>query len=722
MRDALRRFGHSLFPLVLVVFAGCMGGRIHTLGALREARRALAFRKRGIILNNDGCDVLYFPRAAECTPEAFLDLRTTALADTQVSAISYCTISSGFSNFTHDTKVGAVLEVQPASFGVLPNRRNVTRELIEQGADCLKLVVDYAHENDMEAFWSMRMNDTHDSGSKPEKLHFLYPKLKQDHPDWLVGTPFERTKHGRWSSVNYALPEIRELAFGFIEEVCENYDVDGIEMDFFRHMCYFPSVANGGKASDEERAMMTGLVRRVRAMTERVGLERGRPILVAVRVADSVEFNRDMGFDLERWLQDGLVDLLVTTGYFRLNPWHHTVKLARKYGVASFPGMSESRIRGETRFRRNSREGYRGRAANAWFAGADGLYYFNSFNPKNSLWRELGSADTLVGANKLYFVNIRDGNPESWLAGGLAYRTIKMLSPKHGLVLEEGTTKETEIMIGEDFAAARRAGFEPKLTACMRVPAAWASQLGLRVNGHVAPPAATVKNHADWHDVTLDPAWLVRGANKLEFTLAPPPSTDAAQKWTAVFEGSKPPTKIWSPDPSTGNVVCEVRDGAFRIADQGTELGNYRYYRHPWGKKPGGKAVIEAEIKIVSGISSLIFGDGECVDRVRFHPDHINIHYNKKMRYEMDTTDGFHTYRVELEGNDIRVFVDGTLRIDAKGQFRAYPSSRNQMCFGAASSGELGEALWRAVRVRGGGAPTMVDFAVRVEYAEKTQE
>ena len=65
------------------------------LDDLRAQRHELAFRQRRILANNDGCDALYFPREAKLTPQAFLDLRTTALADTQVDCISYCTISSG---------------------------------------------------------------------------------------------------------------------------------------------------------------------------------------------------------------------------------------------------------------------------------------------------------------------------------------------------------------------------------------------------------------------------------------------------------------------------------------------------------------------------------------------------------------------------------------------------------------------------------------------------
>ncbi|MEA3401449.1 MAG: family 10 glycosylhydrolase, partial [Armatimonadota bacterium] len=361
-----------------------------SLEELRQMRREIAHSPRGIIANNDGCDVLYFPGDVEVTVENFLDQRTTALAGTHVGAIAFCPTSSGFSFFTHDTKVGTVLTRHPGDYGILPDSQNIAQDLIDLGSDCLQSVVDFGHANDMEVFFSMRMNDTHDNAHRPDKPYLLYPPLKEEHPEWLVGNWEDRTPYGRWSSVDYARPEIRDLAFGFIEEVCRNYDVDGVELDFFRHLCYFASVANGGTASQQERDMMTDLLRRVRAMTEEVGRQRGRPILVSVRVADSVGFDRDMGLDIERWLEEDLVDILITTCYFRLNPWEYSVELGHRYDVAVYPCLSDSRVRGETRFHRRSVESYRGRAMNAWTAGADGIHLFNFFNPDSPVFREVG--------------------------------------------------------------------------------------------------------------------------------------------------------------------------------------------------------------------------------------------------------------------------------------------------------------------------------------------
>ncbi|NUQ01059.1 MAG: hypothetical protein HUU35_14515, partial [Armatimonadetes bacterium] len=469
------------------------------LDQLRTERRELARRPRGIIYNNDGCDALYYPKDKPLTVDSFLAARTSGVAGSQVGAIAYCTISSGFGFFTHATRAGQVLTRQSADYGLMPAYRNVTQELIELGGDCFQQVLTWGHANRTEVFWSMRMNDTHDVAHRPDKPYLLYPPLKEQHPEWLVGDWLKPTPHGRWSSVDYGRPEVRELAFRYLEEVCTNYDLDGVELDWLRHSCFFRSVAQGGKASDAERGAVTDLMRRVRAMTEAIGQRRGRPILVAIRVPDSVDYCRDLGLDLETWLGEGLADILITTCYFRLNPWSYTVGLARRHGVVAYPCLSDSRVQGETRFRRGSLEGYRGRAANAWAAGADGIHLFNIFNPAAPQFRELGSPAALRGKDKLFFVTYRDGDPADWLAGGEAYRTVPVLTPAHPVALQPQPC-ELEFEVGEEFGTGA-----PTVTLHLELPGLeQPARLRAALNEQ---PLGAVTASGDWLDFPVQAAW-----------------------------------------------------------------------------------------------------------------------------------------------------------------------------------------------------------------------
>ena len=667
------------------------------LRKLRETRQQLAHRQRRIIFNNDGCDVLYYPKAEPLALTNFLAKRTAPLAGTQVDTISYCTISSGFGFFTHRTRAGTVLARQPGDFGLQPAMRNVAQELIDAGTDCLQAVTAFAHANKMECFWSMRMNDTHDAAHRPDKPFLLYPQLKVEHPGWLVGEPVKRTPFGRWSSVDYAQPEIRDLAFRFIEEVCRNYDVDGIELDFFRHLCFFKSTATGGRASLAERDLMTGLLRRVRAMTEEVGLQRGRPLLVLVRATDSTEFNRDMGLDVERWLQEGLLDMLATTCYFRLNPWQNSVALGHKYGVPVYPCLSDSRVKDENRFRRSSVESYRGQALEVWAAGADGLHLFNLFDvagPHSPIFKEVGDAQALRSLPRLYFATVRDGRPEQWLADGSKYSTLPLLTPAHPATLTAGKPLKLDLWLGED--GTKPAGAQVTLHAFM--PGLGApGAVACKFNGH---ELADGKLEKGWLDLAVDPAWLKPGANAIELAVRPQQAT-AELPWTVAYEAKKLPAKPWTCDQGSARTEAKLERGALLIADRGTEVGDYHYFRNLWGADPAGVSVVEARVKVVSGLSRVIISNGVAQERLELWPDRIELWSNKKIRHAMDTTNDFHVYRIATQGQDVKVYVDGVLRLDAPGAYRKAVSGKlNQVAFGASDSTGVGEALWSTVRAR----------------------
>ena len=75
---------------------------------------------------------------------------------------------------------------------------------------------------------------------------------------------------------------------------------------------YFRTNAEGNPdAGQENRDKMTGLVRRIREMTEDVGVGRGRPIVVVTRIPDDVGLAKALGLDTPVWLEQGLVDILV---------------------------------------------------------------------------------------------------------------------------------------------------------------------------------------------------------------------------------------------------------------------------------------------------------------------------------------------------------------------------------------------------------------------------
>ena len=386
-----------------------------------EQRRRIARRPRRILMNTDGGDTTRTPDDEPRTPENFLKYRVGPLGGSQVDAIL-------------DNTAGEFFELDPdresydLSLGGGPVH-DWAKALKDQGFDGLQLKIDFGRANGIEVFRSFRMNDTHDA-KRPE----LFPQWKKDHPECLLGKPGEVPPYGggRWSGLDYGNDLVREKVFRVIEDICTNYDVDGIDLDFYRHPHYFRPQMSGDPVTQDHCDLMTDLLTRVRRMTDEVGRQRGRPFLIVVRVFDSVGYSKAIGFDIERWMDEDLVDIVAGGGYDHLEPWENWAELGKRHDVPTYACISASRLKRSSFLDPESlkatkgwmarthplfRPVWRGEAANAWKAGVAGIYTFNLHDPGDDVFWEIGSLETLEGLESMYEFNpgIHAGN---WLKGG----------------------------------------------------------------------------------------------------------------------------------------------------------------------------------------------------------------------------------------------------------------------------------------------------------------
>lgn len=486
-------------------------------------RREAALRPRRILFNNDGDDVRVL--TSERTVAAFLQRRTTPLIGSQVDTIIYDTTAGTFGSFSRWTEVGEIFLTKEGIFG-----NNLTADLLLQGIDPLQAVIDFAREHGFEIFWAMRMNDTHDAG-----VAEMLSELKRNHPELLFGSPTNRPPYGAWSGVDYGEPKVRELAYRFVEEVAQHYDVDGIFLDFFRHPVLFKRVAWGELAGPAELDALTELMRRIRGRLREIGAARGKPILLAVRVPDTTAYARAIGIDLERWLAEGLIDWLVPGGYFRLSRWEESVALGRRYGVPVYPSLDESRVALSITpdAPRQSLESYRARAMNVWQAGAAGVHLFNMFTASHPMLREIGSPQTLLGKDKVYFISVRgdsgSANPNRYVPSAENFFQTPVVTPDSPLALWPDSPLTLFIDVGEDLHGAVAAGFRPTLTlrlviAGVREPEALAAEL----NGRRLENARIFPTYVEYD---VDPSWVRRGTNRIELAMTDRAGTFTRATW-----------------------------------------------------------------------------------------------------------------------------------------------------------------------------------------------
>jgi len=484
------------------------------LGLARSDDRAkLAHRTRRIIFNDDGDDV-WNTNAA--TPDGFINVRLVHMRDTQADTLFYCTTQS-FSFFTHHTKVGDVFLRQEGPFA-----HNNMQALLDLGTDPLKLAVEFAHKNGVEAVWTLRMNDIHDAFTPA-----LWGPWKDEHPDALLGKreDWDASPAGGqrrwWSGVNFYRDDVRQRTVALIEEVARNYDVDGIDLDWLRHPIHFPETREGTPVEQRGMKLITGLVRDVRQMLERVGDERGRPILLWTRVPLTIEHGLYMGTDIETWLKEGLVDLVtIGGGYVPFSmPVDEVAKLAQSHGVPAYPCVSNSGMLRRQPFGPGTPyaiEGWRAAAANAFRNGASGISLFNLFPEPGKedhnrfvrqVFNEVGEPATLAGKDKLFCLD----NAAHLDGCGYINHVVpyQQCLPKP---LAADRTTAVSVPIGDDPAQTR--------SAELRVQIEGEAQIAVSINGSQTPLAPSLALNEcfgmRWFTGPVALDGLNQGANQLE--------------------------------------------------------------------------------------------------------------------------------------------------------------------------------------------------------------
>lgn len=308
------------------------------------------------------------------------------LENSYVDALFWCD-GSGGNTARYNSRV---LELAGKRFG---KTDPAILKMIEEGNDPPLLVIREARKRNLDIFYSLRLNDVHDFF--PKYAYTEFPLFKEEHQDWLIGT---RTPYGRYSSLNFAISEVRQIKLEIIKEIFENYDFDGLEIDFMRSPPYF---VPGEEVKNTH--IMTEFLRKIRRYLSLRSNERGRPIKLAVSVNETLEANELDGFDIKTWVNEELIDILVvgkgamdiSIEEFREIIGNNKVLIYPcLYG---YPGDYNPHIPVEMA---------RGLAINYWIRGAYGIYLFNWF-PYQPEWAYTISLLKEIGdPNKLNFDRI----------------------------------------------------------------------------------------------------------------------------------------------------------------------------------------------------------------------------------------------------------------------------------------------------------------------------
>ena len=264
---------------------------------------------------------------------------------------------------------------------------NLYQDLLDAKVDWLAEAAKGCRQHRISPWVSIRMNDFH--GHKNiDGSFFNVPLLKN---------PEMRLKRSAYSptmrdpayrtGLNFEKPEVRALMFAQIKEVVEDYDYEGLELDWWRN----PIVCEPN-ASEETIAIMNDWLREIRGLTQRQAKKIGRPYPLGLRIPGKLETLKSIGLDVATLCRDGTFDFISPSGFW-CTSWEMPHDELRRtlgdavaiYGVIEdganlLPARSpEHDLTQRIRYISSSRESLYANAAGKHALGINGIEWFNFY-------------------------------------------------------------------------------------------------------------------------------------------------------------------------------------------------------------------------------------------------------------------------------------------------------------------------------------------------------
>lgn len=208
----------------------------------------------------------------------------------------------------HNSKV---VEIYGARFDTSPDdTATAIAELRSQGLDVLRIVTDQAHKYDAEVVASVRMGDTHHRVPDPNDPKVSFFLI--EHPEWVI----KRFDGIQETAMDYSFPEVREHRLALLRELAEDYDIDGLELDFTRFAKFFVRHEAPFKIG-----IMNEFVGEVRSILDEAGRKRRcKRLTLGAQVQESLYLCHLSGLDPKTWIKNGWIDYIIQCDFNCTNP------------------------------------------------------------------------------------------------------------------------------------------------------------------------------------------------------------------------------------------------------------------------------------------------------------------------------------------------------------------------------------------------------------------
>ena len=268
--------------------------------------------------------------------------------------------------------------------GAKPNR---FEKFVLEGGDMIAVLIDECKKIGRPSFVSIRMNDTHhvmrgNRAKTPEEKEKKMAEFQlfADHPEARIGLSKTTKMEQHPYAMDWGNPTVREYKYKLIEEICKNYDFDGLELDFMRQWILF----NPDRTTQKERMqIVTAFVKRIRQALDKYAPE-GKHRWLCVRIPGYIDACEQSGFDLKALAEAG-VDMFNMSSHYNTD-FQLQVPEAKKivgkdkyvYGEVHFAHAQGKKSPGGPPYLRRSTPIQLYTYANLVYArGGDGVSFFN---------------------------------------------------------------------------------------------------------------------------------------------------------------------------------------------------------------------------------------------------------------------------------------------------------------------------------------------------------
>ena len=288
-------------------------------------------------------------------------------------------------------------------------------DLKEAGIDWLAEVAGACRQRGIAPWLSVRMNDIHAAADPDDWPGSPF----EGNPDKKVKNTFifpHQNDLGINMGLDYGLPEVRDHMLTLIREVINDYDFEGIELDWMRDpFCCEPPATEAAIADMKEwQSEIRDLARKKEKAT-------GKPYALGIKSPPNIDLMRSIGLDVVDIARSGLIDFVSPSDYYATarDICYSSLKTRlgediTVYGVIEvlfdwLPVYAPALDHKGGRFSPNRIELVRGDVAGKLVAGADGIEHFNFPAAYNlfvtsppSCFKDFNNLESLRGLEKLY--------------------------------------------------------------------------------------------------------------------------------------------------------------------------------------------------------------------------------------------------------------------------------------------------------------------------------